>query len=168
MDRFKESYGAYKEAMEMTLPDEDEPIMDLNNIVVPVKRGAKLPYRASEGAAGYDMYSPHDATLRAGTITAVPLGLSMKLPHAHFLQLCGRSSLEKKGLLLVGGVVDSDFVGEIHALIFNSTRQDFNISKGQRICQGILLKYTSDKFQHVDQLHSTARGTRCFGSTGNL
>ena len=171
--RWKEQYTAYQEAAEtdpstVTLPDSDTDMPDLCSMCVPIKRGARIPYRATQGSAGVDLYLPADSIIAAGTVTAVPLGLSVQLPDRHYLQLHGRSSLEKRGILLVGGIVDSDFRGEIHCLLYNTTQQELKLCKGQRVCQAILLKYEVCEFQPVDKLDNalSGRGDSGFGSTG--
>ena len=52
----------------------------------------------------------------------------------------GRSSLSLQGILVVPGVVDSDYTGEIKVLISPPTKT-MQINKGQRIAQLLLLPY---------------------------
>ena len=47
---------------------------DLSALVVPIKRGARPPYRATPGSAGYDLNLPADITLNPHMVTTVPLG----------------------------------------------------------------------------------------------
>ncbi|MCP3662622.1 MAG: hypothetical protein GY696_09035 [Gammaproteobacteria bacterium] len=136
---------------------------DLSALVVPIKRGAKHPYRATTGSAGYDLYLPADITLRPHTITTVPLGLQIQLPQHYYLQLKGRSSLEKKGINLRGGVVDSDFRGDIAAILSNTTAEAISLSAGQKVCQGIILKYHETNFIAANKLQPTIRSIRVFG-----
>ena len=52
-----------------------------------------------------------------------------------------------KGITTVGGVIDSDYRGEIQALLHNSTKNPFKIKKGQRISQGLFLKHLDVTFE---------------------
>ena len=169
--KFQKDYGKYSEMCtssdeEMTPVYETQNSDDLNAMVVPIKRGAKPPYRATPGAAGYDIYMPSDYTLPPQQVSAVPLGLSVQIPSPFYLQLKGRSSMEKKGLHLVAGVIDADYRGEVTALIHNTTKQPVTLSSGQKICQGLLLKVYDGEFTAVDNLEPTERGCGGFGSTG--
>ncbi|MCP3665482.1 MAG: dUTP diphosphatase [Gammaproteobacteria bacterium] len=136
---------------------------NLSALVVPIKRGAKRPYRATSGSAGYDLYLPADITLRPHTITTIPLGLQIQLPPHYYLQLKGRSSLEKKGINLRGGVVDSDFRGDIAVILSNTKAEVIRLSAGQKVCQGIILKYHEANFVPANKLQPTTRGDCGFG-----
>ena len=98
-------------------------------------------------------------------MTAVDLGLCMALPGHVYLQLKSRSGLAKKGINLIAGVVDPDYRGSIKALLINYNNTPFKINQGQRICQGIILRYEQATFQEVSDIGSTVRGTGGFGHT---
>ena len=117
------------------------------------------------GAAGYDFYLPVTVELAPGTVSCVELGLALALPPCTYLQLHSRSSLAKKGITVLGGVVDSDYRGNISVLLLNTNSTPFVITRGQRVCQGVLLKYETATFHPVDQLPTTDRGSGAFGHT---
>ena len=54
--------------------------------------------------------------------------------------MLGHSSLSLQGILVVPGVVDSDYTGELKGLI-PLTAKTVQINKGQRIVQLLLLPY---------------------------
>ena len=65
-----------------------------------------------------------------------------------------------------GGVVDSDYRGEIIVLL-QSTEQEYYSKKGERIAQLILEKYEHESMLfRATELDSTDRGEGGFGSTG--
>ena len=162
-DKFKSNRADYEAAArEDTSSDEDMP---LNTICIPIKRGAQAPYRATPNSAGYDFYAPNAVVLAPHTVTAVDLGLCMALPGHVYLQLKSRSGLAKKGINLIAGVVDPDYRGSIKALLINYNDTPFKINQGQRICQGIILRYEQATFQEVSDIGSTVRGTGGFGHT---
>ena len=68
------------------------------------------------GAAGYDVTAAQTLVVPACQIRAVDLNLACQLPKQYFMQLCSRSGLAKKGVLVVAGIIDSDYTGQIQAL----------------------------------------------------
>ena len=161
---FTKEVAGYEAAAKGESSSEEE--MSLHELCIPVKSGAKPPYRATAGAAGYDFYLPNTVELAPGTVSCVDLGLALALPPCTYLQLHSRSSLAKKGITTLAGVVDSDYRGNISVLLLNTNSTPFTITRGQRVCQGVLLKYETATFQPVDQLPSSDRGSGAFGHTG--
>jgi len=63
-------------------------------------------------------------------------------------------------------VIDSDYRGEVKVLLFNFADSDFKVSKGDRIAQLIVEKYTQTEVEEVTEIDNTERGEGGFGSTG--
>ena len=82
------------------------------------------------------------------------------LPEGIIGLVLGHSLLSLQGILVVSGVVDSDYTGEIKVLI-SLPAKTVQINKGQRITQLLLLPY----YQTRRTLSSQARGPRGFGSS---
>jgi len=141
---------------------------------------AIIPTRGSEGAAGWDLRSAEDYVLRPGERHLFKTNISIKMVRGHYGKIEGRSGLAfKKGIVVLGGVIDEDFVGNIGVILLNSSYQDdddyykneysdefLEIKKGDRIAQIIFHKYESAEFEEVDKLDLTERGAGGFGSTG--
>ena len=68
-----------------------------------------------------------------------------------------KSSLAGKGLLTLGGVIDSDYTGEI-IVIITSLIEPIKIKKGQKIAQLIV-----SKIKKVKCLKKTERNIKGFG-----
>ena len=77
-----------------------------------------------------------------------------------------RSGLATKGILAHAGIVDPDYRGMLSALLYNSNKEAFQIQKGQRVAQGILLSVIPVKWERIDILPDTDRQEKGFGSTG--
>ena len=78
----------------------------------------------------------------------------------------GRSSLSKKGIVCLTGVIDSGYTGEI-VVILNSVGTLARIKKGDRIAQLVVAKLADiDDAVAVDSLEDSERGDNGFGSTG--
>lgn len=130
---------------------------------------AKLPSKGSQFAAGLDLSSLEECTVPAGGTAMIPTGLAIMVPPGTYGRIAPRSGLAAKHSIGVGaGVVDRDYRGHIHVVIFNhdSTR-DFHIKAGDRIAQLILEKIVEDPdVVVVAVLPESERGGGGFGSTG--
>lgn len=135
---------------------------------------AKLPLRATAGAAAADLYAVCDAAgvlLKAhGGRAVLPTGIAIELPDAGYVALVfARSGLGiKKGITLSNsvGVIDSDYRGEIAVGLVNLSDEDYLVTNGERIAQLAVLPVAAAAFVSVDELGDTARGVGGFGSTG--
>lgn len=137
---------------------------------------AKVPFYATDGAAGFDLVAVEDVEIHAGCKAIVKTGLAIELPHGFELQIRPRSGLSAKTHLMVSnspGTVDEDYRGEIMVLLTNVQQplgsfvhSPTKISKGDRIAQGVVAPVYRATFLEVNELSSTERGTGGFGSTG--
>ena len=127
-------------------------------------------FYATAGSAGFDLkYIGETIIIEAGANKLVPTGIKMAIPEGYFLAIyprSGNSSKHKITLSNAVGVVDSDFRGELNAIIHNLGDKPFEIQEGDRIAQAILHKYEKIRFDFVDELDETERGEGGFGSTG--
>ena len=135
------------------------------NLKFKVLNGGKLPTRAHREDAGFDLYSPINAVLCGGT-TRIKLGVCVEIPKGYVGFIMGRSSLNKKGVVCLTGVIDSGYTGEI-AVVLNSVGTLARIEKGDRIAQLVVVKLADiDNAVAVDDLEDSERGDGGFGSTG--
>ena len=111
---------------------------------------ATLPKRSTKGAAGYDFECVVDTICPAHKITLIPTGIKAQIDSGYYLQLAVRSSTpKKKGLILANGIgiIDEDYYnnpdneGHIMFQVYNITDNDVVISAGERIGQGVFIKY---------------------------
>ena len=91
----------------------------------------------------------------------------MAIPTDLCALLVSRSGLAVKGITTQAGLIDSDYRGEISAVIHNSTNQSFTVKKGQRITQALFLKASSINFNEVRELMEPDSNHSGFGSTDN-
>ena len=92
------------------------------------------PLRASKESAGLDLYSSIDVNIENGSIKKVSTGICISLPKHSYGSIRDKSSLASKGLLTLGGVIDT---GEI-IVIITSLIEPIKITKGQKIAQLIV------------------------------
>ena len=129
-----------------------------------------LPAYATDGSAAFDLAASTDTTIAPGEVRLVPTGLVIEVPEGMFLAVFARSSTPlKRGLMIANGVgvVDSDYCGptdEVKIPTLNFTAAPVQVSKGERIAQGILLPSPRVEWEEVGELSNASRGG--FGATG--
>lgn len=137
-----------------------------------LRESAKLPFRATEGSAGMDLYACIDSpvTLGAGEKAVIPTGIAVELPSAELVAFVfARSGLAIKhgiGLLNGVGVIDSDYRGEICVGVINQLAEPYTIAPDERIAQLVIMPVSLINPVEAQSLDDTARGEGGFGSTG--
>ncbi|PIA15856.1 hypothetical protein COEREDRAFT_8824 [Coemansia reversa NRRL 1564] len=67
------------------------------------------------------------------TQVTVPLGITAKVPKGTFLQLAPCSGLAKKGVALLGGIVDAGYHGEIKVILLNTGSAMVSLACSDRV-----------------------------------
>ncbi len=130
---------------------------------------AIIPSYQTNEAAGFDLHSIDELIIKAGERALVKTGFAIALPSGYELQVRPRSGLAlKNGITVLNspGTVDSDYRGEIMVILINHSNEDFAIKQGDRIAQGVVQAVLQARFEEVNELDDTQRGSGGFGSTG--
>ena len=130
-----------------------------------------LPYYATSGSAGMDIRAAlkEDVFLQPGKVELIPTDISVEIPLGYEIQVRPRSGLAANhsiGILNSPGTIDSDYRGEIKVILMNFGKEDFKISKGDRVAQLIVSKVYTAKIILVNDLNTSNRGEGGFGHTG--
>lgn len=126
-----------------------------------------MPTRAHDRDAGYDIYAVNDFNIQPHQNAFQKLGVCVETPKGYTGLLLGRSSMNKKGIICMTGVIDSGYTGELGVTLLNTTNENIAIHKGERICQLVVLKLADiERAERVDELEGSERGDKGFGSTG--
>ena len=112
---------------------------------------AIIPTRASKESAGLDLYSSIDLDIEIGSIKKVNTGICISLPENSYGSIRDKSSLASKGLLTLGGIIDSDYTGEI-IVIMTSFIEPIKTKKGQKIAQLIVSNIIYPEIKKVNYL----------------
>jgi len=128
--------------------------------------GAKMPTRAHELDAGYDLYSTHDAVIFQDASGTFDTGVHVQIPAGYVGFLKSKSGLNVKNGLQSEGVIDAGYTGSIKVKLYNHGSRAVEIKEGQKISQLVLLPIITPELELVDELEETERGTGGFGSTG--
>ena len=130
---------------------------------------AKLPTRAHDSDAGFDLYSPITVTIGVGATVNIPTGLAIALPEQTVGLIYPRSSLgTRHGIVLSNtvGVIDSGYRGQVMLVLTNNGDKPYTINARDRVAQMIVTPYLAPDVVEVDALPDSDRGTGGFGSTG--
>ena len=130
-----------------------------------------LPERATSSSSGLDLRAAVEETLELapGERAMVPTGISVAIPAGYEGQVRARSGLAARhGIALVNapGTIDSDYRGEIQAILINLGDAPFSIRRGDRIAQLVIAPVAMCEWESVESLETTERGQGGFGSTG--
>lgn len=132
---------------------------------------AVVPSYAKDGDAGMDLTAVTKEYDKDGNV-CYGIGLGFEIPDGYVGLIFPRSSNSKKDLLLSNsvGVIDSGYRGEVGFKFKQTIECDLESLKeyevGDRIGQIIILPYPKIKFNLVDELNETERGSGGFGSSG--
>jgi dUTP pyrophosphatase len=141
-------------------------------IELPIQRlhaDAVVPQRAYTGDAGLDLASCERVDLGPGERALVGTGLAVAIPEGYAGFVQPRSGLAARhGLTVVNspGLVDSGYRGELRVVLLNTDRTEpFVVEPGMRIAQLVVLPIPELELVEVDELPSSERGVRGFGSS---
>ncbi|HMN16681.1 MAG: dUTP diphosphatase [Ignavibacteriota bacterium] len=131
----------------------------------------ELPSYATAGSAGMDIRAAlkDDVIIEPGKVELIPTNLSVEIPFGYEIQVRPRSGLAANhsiGILNSPGTIDSDYRGEVKIILMNFGKENFKISRGDRIAQIIVSKVYIAKIEEVKDLNSSHRGEGGFGHTG--
>ena len=135
--------------------------------------GLPIPKYESEGAAGLDLLAAiredKSIIILPGRAEMVPTGIAIALPSGFEAQIRPRSGLAaKNGITILNspGTIDSDYRGEISAMLINHSKVNFKIERGMRIAQMVIAPVVQFNLIKTEILDETKRGVGGFGSTG--
>jgi len=127
---------------------------------------AIIPMKGSRFAAGHDIYALTDGLVPAKGQTMVETGIAIGLPEGTYGRLAARSGMASKmGIAVGGGVIDSDYTGEVKVILRNHGEADCVFKAGHRIAELIVEKVGNADAMEVDDLGTTERGKAGFGSS---
>ncbi len=140
--------------------------------VIRVKRlrpEARLPFRATPEASGFDLF----ASLEAGEVIVgqhpvlIPTGIAIQAPPGFDVQVRPRSGLARQGVLCTYGTIDSDYRGELMVTMYTMALDiEHLIRDGDRIAQIVVSRLADVAFAEAEELSDSVRGAGGHGSTG--
>ena len=127
---------------------------------------AKVPTRAYEHDAGLDLTTIEAHVLKPGEGRIFKTGLAFALEPGYVGLIWDRSSMGKRGIKTLGGVIDSGYRGEVGVILWNISPEPQEIKVGERIAQLLVQAVATPQTIESQNLSETARGAGGFGSSG--
>ena len=128
--------------------------------------GAYMPRQAHEFDAGFDLFSPIDTILWGGNTITIDTGVHIALPPGTVGMIKSKSGLNVKHDILSEGVIDAGYSGSIRVKLYNHSSVGYDIHKGDKISQLVIMPVLYPALKQVEALAPTERGSNGFGSTG--
>lgn len=129
---------------------------------------ASLPKKAHDGDAGYDLFADDYYTICPYGQALVKTGIKMMIPGGYVGLIWDKSGLASQGITTMGGVIDSNYRGEIKVVVKNLSEDDFNIVPGQKIAQILIQEIPETELKQGKVINDSKRGENNFGSSGKF
>lgn len=127
--------------------------------------GAKMPSYAHTWDGGMDLFAAERKVVRAGDFEVIETGTHLQIPLGCVGIITSKSGLMSHGLTC-RGTIDANYTGSIKAVVFNHSKRDYIVEKGDKVTQIVILECKHPTLELVDSLEETDRGDGGFGSTG--
>ena len=131
---------------------------------------ARLPERAYEHDAAYDLHAAEELVIEPLGRGVVGTGIALGLPPGLAALTLPRSGLAARhGISIVNapGLIDPGYRGEIRVILLNTARDEaFHVAVGDRIAQLLFMPLAKVALAPVLELDQTERGPQGFGSSG--
>ena len=128
--------------------------------------GAFIPEFAHKTDAGADLRSPIETVVPAHGSVVIDTGVHVEIPEGYVGMLKSKSGLNVKHNLIGEGVIDCGFMGSIRVKLYNLGDTDYQIQRGDKIIQLVIMPCVYCEFTEVEQFADSERGDGGFGSTG--
>ena len=127
---------------------------------------AIMPTRAHYTDAGLDLYAADDRVVLAHGSDTFDTGVHVQLPPLTAGMLKSKSGLNVKHNITSDGVIDVGYTGSICVKLYNHGFDNYQVRKGDKISQLVIVPVIIPDLEVVDELEETERGDNGFGSTG--
>ncbi|GKT26082.1 Deoxyuridine triphosphate nucleotidohydrolase like protein [Aduncisulcus paluster] len=132
---------------------------------VKYKRLSKDTFPITQEGSCFCIRAPTDIIVNTMDCTPIRTGISIEIPVNSYAQLHVPFDLAKRGLARVGGVIDSDYRGEIKVIYQHIGTSNEKIARGQPLVYFTIDTILTPKVQEVSNLSETIRGGKGFGSS---
>jgi len=150
---------------------------------------AVLPVKAHPRDSGFDLFVSEDIVIEPGETVVIATGIAIDIPVGYEAQVRPRSGVTSKTKLRVQlGTIDNDYTGEIGIIVDNNYRNgitpvkwmrtidgqlsergtegSYCIRKGDKLAQLVIQAIPMVEAYEIDELPTTMRGNKGYGSSG--
>lgn len=144
----------------------EEYLMSAIPLKVCLEEGAKFS-RNNESDVGWDLFPLEDFVVEPQQRKLIKTGIKMEIPYGYVGLIKPRSGLAlKKGIMVMAGVVDPGYRGDIGVILYNSSDEPFSVQSGEIAIAQMLFIFTQNiEPLIVDSLEDSDRGELGFGSS---
>ena len=135
---------------------------------VMLDEGAKMPTKAHDADAGFDLYTPRGFTIVRGGCAVINTGVHIEIPKGYVGFLKSKSGLNVRYGVTGEGVIDSGYTGSIVAKLYNDGGNPLLFAEGEKIIQIVFLPIPEVELELTDSFEETERGENGFGSSGKF
>ena len=129
-------------------------------------KGAKLPTRAHPWDAGLDLYAKESGYIRVNNSFTFDTGVHVQIPEGYVGFVKSKSGLMCNHGITTDGTIDCGYTGSIRVCLFNRGGSKYEVKKGDKIAQLVIVPCILLPLEQVQSLGKTERGANGFGSTG--
>lgn len=133
---------------------------------VALDEGAKMPTKAYETDAGFDIYTPEAVIIPARESITIDSGVHIEIPEGYVGMLKSKSGLNVKHGITSEGVIDAGYTGSMVVKLFNHSSEHYVINAGDKITQLVIMPILSASLVLSEALEDSERGSNGFGSSG--
>lgn len=140
-----------------------------DDAVLPKRNHGNTNDYTENGDSGYDLTSVERIIIKAGESVVVPVGLKLGyITPGYWCRIESRSgNAFKYGLECFNGIIDNSYRGDLSVLIFNRSKKDHVVEKGDRIAQLVFYPIVSIVTTEMDEPSKSERAEKGFGSSGD-
>src|SRR3989344_6338966 len=118
---------------------------------------AIIPSYAHSGDAGLDIFSNEDCIINPGERYLISSVWSLELPEGYVAFIKDKSGIAyKKGMIHMAGVIEYTYRGEYKILLFNTSKEPYEIKKGDKIAQLVILPVATAEIEVSEELSETS------------
>lgn len=111
-----------------------------------IRKSSKYPVKSTRLSSCWDLFSAERIEIEPFSTAIVPTGLVVCMPDNFEMQIRSRSGMSSKGVWVANapGIIDADYTPlpndnpfdfEIKVILFNSTKNTFEVEVGDKIAQ---------------------------------
>lgn len=137
------------------------------------RKEAQLPKADKFGDAGLDLFSAEQVQIPAGQLKVISTGIELADVNSDAsidIEFKTRSSMGKKQIIVLGGICDMNYRGELKVILHNASDEPYMVEVGHKIAQAVVhrvyLQGINLVVEETDTKTETLRGENGFGSTG--
>lgn len=128
---------------------------------------AMAPSKAHPSDSGFDL-TLVSFVKKEGEVEIYDTGIAIQAIGQYYMELVARSSLQKRGYMLANsvGVIDRGYTGNVFVCLYKFDKEAPQLEVPARVVQIVPRPLPMVYLEKVDQLITTQRGDKGFGSTG--